>query len=118
MAKRYKKIRRRHKKRIWTRANIKLYLGIVVMCFLVAFIVYFMVEKGGGVIEQAEELSSKIPEGVTVEDLQKVFGDKTRGNGKTADEIEDLKKTYKDKMDPAEYEKLKKRYREMTEEAP
>ncbi|MFH1490400.1 MAG: hypothetical protein ABII06_15950 [Pseudomonadota bacterium] len=118
MKTRVKKVRRRHKKKIWTRSNFNLYLGITIMCFLVAFILYFVIEKGSRLVEKADELSSKIPEGVPVEDLQKVLEDKAHEDGKASDEIEKLKKAYKDQMDPAEIEKLKKKYREMTKEAP
>lgn len=117
MAKRYKKVRRKPVRRLWRRPDIKIYVGIMIICFFAAFIVYLVVDRGSRLIEKVEDLSSKIPEGVTVEDVKKVLDSRDSGDEQANDEIEKLKKAYKEKLDPAEIERLKKQYNEMKKDS-
>ncbi|MFC1581069.1 hypothetical protein ACFL4N_09220 [Thermodesulfobacteriota bacterium] len=130
--------KKRHRK--WYRqTNIKTYSAIILACIVVAAILSFVVERVPIFVDQLEEsiiedmarqldttaspdkplklrppLADKVDliDRKQIEKLKKAYSE----TGKLADQdsqrIEELKRKYKDNMDPDELEKLKKKYRQ------
>jgi len=112
----------RHKRRRWKIENMKLYIAIIFICFLVAAVLHFLVDKGSDIIEDAHRLTATDLSPSSIEKLKETYGDKIDAHnlekakkvlkGKVnPSDIEKLKETYKGKIDPADLKRLKKVYK-------
>ena len=111
------------KRRKWKIKNIKLYLVIIMICFVVAAVLHFLVDKGTDLIEEAYKITATDLSPSSIKKLKETYGDKIdadklekvkkalKGGMNNAD-IEKLKETYQGKIEPAEFEKLKKTHQE------
>ena len=109
------------KRRKWKIKNIKLYLVIIMICFVVAAVLHFIVDKGTDLIEEAYKITATDLSPSSIKKLKETYGDKIdadklakvkkalKGEMNNED-IEKLKEAYKGEIDPAELEKLKKTY--------
>lgn len=61
---------RRNKKRFWHKLEFKIYSGITIMCLVVSGVLLFAVDFGSRVIDDAKRLTSMLPEGVSLSDVQ------------------------------------------------
>lgn len=109
----------RHKPRRWKKEDLKLYIAIILICFFVAAVLHFLLDKGSDLIEEAHRITSTELSPSSIEKLKETYGDKIdadnlerakkalKGEMDSAD-LEKLKETYKGKIDPADIKKLKK----------
>lgn len=109
----------KHKRRRWKKEDLKLYIAIILICFLVTAVLHFLVDKGSDLIEEANKITATELSPSSIEKLMETHGDKIdadnlertkkvlKGKMDTAD-IGKLKETYKEKIDPADLKKLKK----------
>ena len=130
--------KKRHRK--WYRqTNVKTYSAIILACIVVAAILSFVVERFPIFVDQLEEsiiedmarqlnttaspdtpvklrppLADKIDlvDRKQLEQLKKTYSETGKLADRDRQRIEELKRKYKNNMDPAELEKLKKKYGE------
>ena len=102
----------KHKQRWLKKEDMKLYLAIILICFLVAAVLHFLLDKGSHLIEEAHQVTAIDLSPSSMENLKKAYGDKI-----DADKISSAKKVLEEKMDAAEIEKLKKAYKEKIDPA-
>ncbi len=96
----YRSKRRSRKKRA-----IKVYSTIVVVCFVTAAALTFVMEKANALIDRFDRIPWEQLDGISVEKVKKVYG------GKIEDaDLEKLIKTYKQNVDTGQIKKLKKAY--------
>ena len=72
---------------------MKLYIAIILICFLVAAVLHFLVDKGSDLIEEANKITATDLSPETVKKLKETYGDKI-----DADTLEKAKKALKGKM--------------------
>ena len=113
----------RHERRKWKREDINLYIAIIIICFLVAAVLHFLVDKGSDLVEESHVITPTDLSNSSIEELEESYGDKIdaddlekakkvlKGKMESKD-IESLKETYKGKLDPADLKKLKETYKE------
>ncbi|MFC1821246.1 hypothetical protein ACFL9T_00950 [Thermodesulfobacteriota bacterium] len=120
---------KKHKRRRFEGRTIKLYLGITLVCFIIAALLYFFMDKGGKLMDKFDKISDIEIDQETIEQLKKTYEgkiDQTKlnkikkhgGQQKTVIDIDKALKTYGKKLDSADLEKLKKKYKDYQNQKP
>ena len=119
------KVMAKHRKRIFKRSEVKLYLYITVFCFLLAIGINFFVKCGTEVSNDIQLIMDAGPEVETIIKLKNEYEEKTGARVKRVNDtdasgldkkaLEELKNEWKDELDPSQIEKYKdtlKKYQE------
>ena len=108
-------------------SELKLYLGIAVLCFIIAGGLNYVVTKGSNLVDRVGNIATiadNLPEGATLDkimDLQQSAGtengqltDALKGTGGNLSEkdINRVKQNYKENLSQEEIERLKDAYRQ------
>lgn len=115
----------RKKKKRLKKSDLKMYLGIIVACFIVSIALYFVLEKGGTAIDQINKLADAVPDESVLDSLQQLEKGTSGGftsessnrsskskTGIDMNNLQKMKETAKKQMSPDELERLKKAYQD------
>jgi len=96
----------RYIRRQWRKGTIKLYLAIMLVCFIAAGVLNVAVDWGSGVIEDMDRIRALKLDPSKMDELKKAYREKMDVNNQ-----ENADRDHKGKMDSAEFEKLKEALR-------
>jgi hypothetical protein len=115
-----------HRRKRLEKRTIKLYMGITLVCFLLAALLYFFVDKGSQLMEEVNKIAGIELDPATLKKLKTVYQEKldanemkgieqNRDQTKNATELEKVMQDYRKKISDDELEKLKQEYKERSE---